>query len=107
MSCFDEKEKGRDNEKDFDSCNCDCNCKGFLFPFPISRGDGCQPLATVGLTVLSLPANTPVIITANGLTYTGTFIGFDVATGTVVFTDGLTVFRFLTSRICTIIATIL
>ncbi|MBM7841031.1 hypothetical protein JOC54_004330 [Alkalihalobacillus xiaoxiensis] len=104
MSCFDEKDKGRGKEKDYDSCDCNCNFKRCFFPFPISRGDGCQPLATVGLTVLSLPANTAVTITANGLTYTGTFIGFDVSTGTVVFTDGIQTLRFSTSQICTITA---
>ncbi|WP_078391012.1 hypothetical protein [Shouchella patagoniensis] len=87
-----------------------CDCYRFFrpcppFPFPVSRGDGCQPLATVILTVLSLPANTIVTLTVNANTYTGTFIGLDVATGTIVFVDAGTgaTLRFPTTSICSII----
>lgn len=94
------------HDKEKNHCKCDCFCRPYPpYPLPISRGDGCQPLDTVILAVLTLPANTIITLTVDYVTYTGTFIGLDVTTGTIVFVDAGTgaTLRFPTTSICSII----
>ncbi len=98
--------RSRDEKKNEKRNDCDCQCQNPcrfpFFPFPISRGTNCQSLVAIANTVLALPANTPVTITTATSTFTGIFIGFNLANGTVVFTDGVQTRTFTLSQICTI-----
>ncbi|MFS0786461.1 hypothetical protein ABC345_08815 [Shouchella sp. 1P09AA] len=86
--------------------DCDCECQRICrFPFfPIPRDASCQSLVSLANTVLGLPGNTTISFTTTTTTTTvsGTYLGFDTTTGSVIIFDGVRTRSFRLSEICTI-----
>ncbi|WP_099300565.1 hypothetical protein [Bacillus sp. Marseille-P3800] len=102
MTCYQQDHKMKDEKRDHCCCQCTRRCS--FFPFPTPRDASCQSLVSIANTVLGLPGDAALTFTTTTTTTTvsGTYLGFNTATGSIIVANDAGIRSFRLSEICTI-----